>query len=152
MIVHVTDRQDFLQAELKKINRKLPAAVYIPFVNDSMRNYSILHIVGDEAKVFQTKERAPLLIHLEAYRPEELMLTAVERPLRKPKNKVKAGGYFNSAAELEYENYRSSSWDSSQRLSDKELAKLREPLVTKRSMGVGINPYMVEKQERYGKK
>jgi hypothetical protein len=39
-----------------------------------MRNYAILHISVDEAKVFQTKERAPLLLCLEAYRPEELQL------------------------------------------------------------------------------
>jgi len=37
-----------------------------------MRNYAILHIVVDEAKVFQTKERAPLLLCLEAFRPDEL--------------------------------------------------------------------------------
>ena len=56
------NRGEFLQAELKKINHKLPAAVYLPFVNgkpffsfnslDSMRNYAILHIVADEAKIF----------------------------------------------------------------------------------------------------
>ena len=68
--------------ELKKLNHKLPAAVYIPFVNDSVRNYAILHIVADEAKIFQTKERAPVLIHLEAFRPEEMMLTlSPEKPI-----------------------------------------------------------------------
>lgn len=58
------NRGEFLQIELKKINHKLPAAVYLPFVNgktpstcymlsiDSMRNYAILHIVADEAKIF----------------------------------------------------------------------------------------------------
>jgi hypothetical protein len=42
----------------------------MPFVNSSIRNYAILHIVVEEAKVFQTKERAPLLLCLEAFRPE----------------------------------------------------------------------------------
>lgn len=58
------NKEDYLKEELKKINKFLPASVYIPFVNskdiililsESMRNYAILHIVTDEAKVFQTK-------------------------------------------------------------------------------------------------
>jgi hypothetical protein len=49
---------------------------------ESIRNYAILHIVADEAKIFQTKERAPVLLHFEAFRPEELMLeVAPERPI-----------------------------------------------------------------------
>ena len=52
---------------------------------ESTRNYAILHIVADEAKVFITKvnffiyvdetqqERAPILLCIEAYRPEELL-------------------------------------------------------------------------------
>ncbi len=51
-LIHVTDRKEFLKTELTKLNRRLPAAVYIPFVNSSMRNYAILHIAVDEAKVF----------------------------------------------------------------------------------------------------
>jgi len=39
-------------------------------VNSTIRNYTVLHIVIDEAKVFQTKERAPLLLCIEAFRPE----------------------------------------------------------------------------------
>ena len=38
-----------------------------------------MHIVAEEAKIFQTKERAPLLLCLEAYRPEELMLLKKKR-------------------------------------------------------------------------
>lgn len=56
------------------MNRKLPAQVYIPFVNKSMRNYAVLHIAVEEAKIFQTKERAPLLLCIEAYRPIEMTL------------------------------------------------------------------------------
>lgn len=33
----------------------------------------MLHIVTDEAKVFVTKERAPILLCIEVYRPEELL-------------------------------------------------------------------------------
>lgn len=49
----------------------LPSAVYIPFVSTSMRNYSVLHINVMEAKVFVTKERAPFLVCIEVFRPEE---------------------------------------------------------------------------------
>ena len=71
------DRQrqmSFLQQELVKINRALPAAVYLPFVNESMRNYAVLHIVAEEAKIFKTKERCPLMLILECYRPTEIAL------------------------------------------------------------------------------
>ena len=120
-LIHQTNRNEFLSQELKKLNHKLPATVYIPFVNDSVRNYAILHIVADEAKIFQTKERAPVLIHLEAFRPEEMMLAQqIERPINLRSQIIQSGGikkktgeFFKSTAGLEYENYRSASWDSS---------------------------------------
>lgn len=39
-----------------------------------MRNFAILNIVASEAKIFQTKERAPLLLCIEVYRPIEMTL------------------------------------------------------------------------------
>jgi hypothetical protein len=69
-LINQPDRDEYLRDQLSSINRCLPASVYIPFVNSTIRNYTILHIVLAEAKVFQTKERAPLLLCLEAYRPE----------------------------------------------------------------------------------
>ena len=60
-----------LKADLGKVNENLPAAVYIPFVKDSIRNYAVLNIVVAETKVFSTKERAPFYICIEIYRPEE---------------------------------------------------------------------------------
>jgi len=39
-----------------------------------MRNYAVLHIAADEARIFVTKERAPLMLCIECYRPEELVL------------------------------------------------------------------------------
>ena len=77
-LIHEPKREEYLRREIRKINKILPSSVYIPFVNgksneliiiDSIRNYAILHIVTDEAKIFQTKERAPLLLCLEAFRP-----------------------------------------------------------------------------------
>ena len=64
--------------------------MYIPFVNESTRNYAILHIVTDEAKVFQTKERAPLLLCLEAFRPEaELAIVRDQKAAKKKTAKNK---------------------------------------------------------------
>jgi len=52
----------------------LPGAVYLPFVSSSMRNFAILHIVADESRIFRTKERAPVMLCFEVYRPIELSL------------------------------------------------------------------------------
>jgi phosphatidylinositol 4-kinase len=46
----------------------------LPFVSSSMRNFAILHIVADESRIFRTKERAPVMLCFEVYRPIELSL------------------------------------------------------------------------------
>jgi hypothetical protein len=104
-LIHQTDRKQYLKEELTKLNQRLPASVYIPFVSsnvqhvltniylDSIRNYTVLHIVIEEAKVFQTKERAPLLLCIEAYRPEELMLV---RDMRMASNYLLSSERSNS--------------------------------------------------------
>jgi hypothetical protein len=56
------------------VNQQLPGAVYLPFVSCSMRNFAILHIVADESRIFKTKERAPVMLCFEVYRPIELSL------------------------------------------------------------------------------
>lgn len=60
-----------LRTELKKMNEKLPAAVYVPFYSSTMRNYALLNIVTNESKVFSTKQRTPFYICIEIFRPEE---------------------------------------------------------------------------------
>jgi hypothetical protein len=40
-LIEQPDRDGFLQQELKKINRKLPAAVYLPFVNGKKECYKV---------------------------------------------------------------------------------------------------------------
>ena len=72
IILHARSREEALFDGLqKKINMHLPANVYIPFVTSSMRNYVVLHIKVMEAKVFVTKTKAPYLIVIEVFRPEE---------------------------------------------------------------------------------
>lgn len=64
----------YLREKLREVNAQLPASVYIPFLSQSMRNYAVLHIVADESRIFRTKERAPIMLTLECYRPIELTL------------------------------------------------------------------------------
>jgi hypothetical protein len=59
--------------------------------------------VSDEAKIFTTKERAPVLLHFEAFRPEELMLyfSQPEKPISmnlSGKKRVPRAGKRNNAA------------------------------------------------------
>jgi len=46
------EKKHFLKKQLCQINKSLPAQVYIPFVSKSMRNYAVLNIAVDEAKIF----------------------------------------------------------------------------------------------------
>jgi hypothetical protein len=84
-IVQSDNKEEVMKEGLEKINQYLPSSIYIPFVNskfrekklishflDSMRNYSVLNIVTSESRLFLTKERAPFMICLEVFRPEEL--------------------------------------------------------------------------------
>lgn len=66
------EKKAALMEDLIRINRHLPANVYIPFVNSSLRNHAVLNIPPNECHVFQTKERSPFLICIELYRPDEL--------------------------------------------------------------------------------
>ena len=125
---------------------------------DSIRNYAILHIVTDEAKVFQTKERAPLMLCFEAFRPEELQFKDHSpthggtvfslKQLKSRKLKLNALGDHK-----EYENYRSSSWDSAHLASDG--AELIDPLILKQEQSKPQhlqNPYVAYQRSQSKKK
>lgn len=72
-----------LKEGLDKINKFLPSAVYIPFVSESLRNYAVLNIVTSESRLFLTKTRAPFMICLELFRPDEIMTAAKEKEEKK---------------------------------------------------------------------
>lgn len=78
-LITAPNQMAYLRQELRKVNAQLPGAVYIPFLAESMRNYAVLHVVVDESKIFKTKERAPLMLTLEVFRPIEL--TLCKKPL-----------------------------------------------------------------------
>ena len=82
-LTDISNKLSFMQApgdekrlelirDLTKVNEHLPARVYIPFVNESMRNYAVLNIASLESRIFQTKARSPVLLCIEVYRPDEL--------------------------------------------------------------------------------
>ena len=77
-------KQQILKNELIQLNQHLPASVYIPFVQNSTRNYCVLHIPPDEARVFQTKERAPIMLSVEVFRPDEMIMNAGKKSTRRP--------------------------------------------------------------------
>ena len=59
--------------ELTKINKRLPANVYLPFLTNNTRNYIIIHIPVTELKVFKTKERVPFMLVFEMIRLDEIL-------------------------------------------------------------------------------
>ena len=72
-------KMKILKEELLQINQFLPASVYIPFVDNSTRNNCVLHIPPDEARIFQTKERAPVMLCIEIFRPDEMGVVVNQR-------------------------------------------------------------------------
>ena len=73
------NRKKTLLNEIMKINKTLPANVYIPFINHSIRNYVVAAIPISEAKIFKTKERAPYMLTLECFRLDELNYYLLKR-------------------------------------------------------------------------
>ena len=62
----------YLQESLQKINKNLPATVYIPFLSKLHRNHIVLNICEQESRLFITAEKAPFLICVEVFQPQEL--------------------------------------------------------------------------------
>ncbi|CDW87840.1 phosphatidylinositol 4-kinase [Stylonychia lemnae] len=112
-LITVANRDEYLKNEILKLNLSLPASVYIPFVN-----------VTGEAKIFQTKERAPLLLCIEAFRPEELYLIQPPKPISQRNNRSRA----NRNTRNDSQKQRSSSWNSSKLT----IEELKAPLVKRK--------------------
>ena len=65
--------KEIITLEITKINKKLPANVYLPFLTNNTRNYIIIHIPVTELKVFKTKERVPFMLVFEMIRLDEIL-------------------------------------------------------------------------------
>ena len=75
------ERKKVLLNEIHKINKILPANVYLPFLNSSIRNYLIGGISISECHIFKTKERAPYMITMECFRLDELNYFLLNHPI-----------------------------------------------------------------------
>ena len=68
----IEEQMTFLYEQLLEINKKLPCNVYLPFLEDSTRNYLICHIPLDGVKIFRTKTRCPIMLTFELIRIDEI--------------------------------------------------------------------------------
>ena len=71
-LLTTNNKIDKLREELIKLNEKLPANIYVPFVTNRIRNNVVLNISTKEAKVFITKDKAPYMIAVEVFDPLEI--------------------------------------------------------------------------------
>jgi phosphatidylinositol 4-kinase len=79
--------KEIIIREITKINKNLPANVYLPFLTSNTRNYIIVHIPVTELKVFKTKERVPFMLVFEMIRLDEILyLLEKEKELPSLKN------------------------------------------------------------------
>lgn len=75
------NKAECLRNCVEKLNRLLPAAVYIPFTTGNLREYSLLHIRTEETLVYSTKGKTPFRLTFELFCPhEELRLSNPEEP------------------------------------------------------------------------
>ena len=65
--------KEIIVKEITKINKNLPANVYLPFLSNNTRNYVIVHIPVTELKIFKTKERVPFMLVFEMIRLDEIL-------------------------------------------------------------------------------
>ena len=65
--------KEIIVKEITKINKILPANVYITFLSDNTRNYIIVHIPVTKLKIFKTKERVPFMLVFEMIRLDEIL-------------------------------------------------------------------------------
>jgi len=68
----IEEQMTFLYEQLVEINKKLPCNVYLPFLEDSTRNYLICHIPLDGVRIFRTKTRCPIMLTFELIRIDEI--------------------------------------------------------------------------------
>ena len=68
------DKLRFLKSQLRRINDKLPATAYVPILSNGHRHAMALRIVEEESRVFVTNTKAPYLVCIETFLPNELEL------------------------------------------------------------------------------
>lgn len=73
-VVKVQQKMNYLMSNLNKINKNLPAACYLPILSNDQRNYMVLNLIVNEIRVFITAQKAPYLILIEVFQPQEIEL------------------------------------------------------------------------------
>ena len=68
----IEEQMNYLYEQLLEINKKLPCNVYLPFLEESTRNYLICHIPLDGVRIFRTKTRCPIMLTFELIRIDEI--------------------------------------------------------------------------------
>ena len=99
-----SDRKKTLLSEIKKITKILPSNLYIPFLNNSIRNYVIASIPISECHIFKTKTKTPYMITIECFRLDELNYYLEKKDLIKissNEKKEKKNGYYRKLSDDE---------------------------------------------------
>jgi hypothetical protein len=125
------EQNKMLLNEIKKVNKLLPANVYVPFHRESIRYYIIASMPISEVKIFKTKNRAPYMVTVEAFRVEELTKTLNKEKIndedflvkRDHSKTVKGGEIATSKDDFQNRN-RSQSFESSLMPNKNEKTKL----------------------------
>lgn len=73
-VVTKPNKMRFLKSKLDAMNERLPAACYLPILSKEQRNYMVLSIAKEESRLFITATKAPYLICIEVFQPQELEL------------------------------------------------------------------------------
>ena len=68
----IEEQMNYLYEQLLEINKKLPCNVYLPFLEDSTRNYLVCHIPLEGVRIFRTKTRCPIMLTFELIRIDEI--------------------------------------------------------------------------------
>ena len=68
----IEEQMNYLYEQLFEINKKLPCNVYLPFLEDSTRNYLVCHIPLEGVRIFRTKTRCPIMLTFELIRIDEI--------------------------------------------------------------------------------
>ena len=63
----------FIKREISDLNKELPANVYIPFLNNSIRNHFVVHMPISELRIFRTKTRVLYMTTIEIVRIDEII-------------------------------------------------------------------------------
>lgn len=62
----------FIKREISHLNKELPANVYMPFLNNGVRNHIIVHMPISELRIFRTKTRVLYMTTVEMVRIDEI--------------------------------------------------------------------------------